>query len=180
VVRFKNLRGAKAGKAAPPITMAIGDDTILERLYAAEDLLQTQADALDTKAGILLAIITFLAEFVAQLHFSPVIFIVVVVCLSISGLLSALPLMILKYEAEDAAGLDTFRDLVVAKYAGQTEEAIEEKFKLGLMESSKDRLTSNGGFNQIKAKMIMASYISLLLALILSFAQMAIHPQNVH
>ena len=160
--------------------MAIGDDTILERLYAAEDLLQTQADALDTKAGILLAILTFLAEFVTQLHFSPGIFIVVVVALVVSGLLSALPLIILKYQREDAAALDTTRDKEVARYAGQTDEAIEEAFKRGLMVDAKGRLTCNEGLNKIKWRMLMASYISLLVALILSIAQMAIHPQNVH
>lgn len=160
--------------------MAIGDDTILDRLYAAEDLLQTQADALDTKAGILLAILTFLADFITHLQFSKGIFVVVVVYLTISGLLSALPLMILKYEGEDAVALDAYRDKVVAGNAGLTDDVIEEAFKQGLMLSSKERVTRNSRFNQIKAKMIMASYISLLLALILSIAQMAIHSQNAH
>jgi hypothetical protein len=158
--------------------MAIGDDIILERLYAAEDLLQTQADALDTKAGILLAILTFLADFVSHLQFSPVIFVVVVVSMVISGLLSALPLIILKYEGEDAAALDTTRDRVVVNNSGQTDDVIEEAFKQGLMLDAKGRLTRNSGFNQIKAKMIMASYILLVLALTLSIAQMAIQAQN--
>jgi hypothetical protein len=160
--------------------MAIGDDTILERLYAAEDLLQTQADALDTKAGILLAILTFLADFVTQLHFSPGIFVVVVIYLSISGLLAALPLIVLGYESEGAEGLETYRDDVVAKNAGLADEVIEGAFKQGLMDASKDRIKKNGKLNTRKAKMLRVSYICLLLALILSIAQMAIHPQNVH
>jgi hypothetical protein len=160
--------------------MAIGDDIILERLYAAEDLLQTQADALDTKAGILLAILTFLADFVTQLHFSPGSFIVVVAFLSISGLLSALPLMILKYKAEDAVRLEAYRNSVVKANSGLPKQEVEEAFKLGLIEASKDRVGDNGKFNQRKAKMVKASYIFLLLALILSIAQMVIHTQNVH
>jgi|HubBroStandDraft_5_1064220.scaffolds.fasta_scaffold765404_1 hypothetical protein len=160
--------------------MEIGVDIILERLYAAEDLLQTQADALDTKAGILLAILTFLADFVTHLQFSPVIFIVVVVLLSISGLLSALPLMILKYKAEDAVRLEANRNRVVKENAGLPKQEVEEAFKLGLIAASKDRVRDNGKFNQRKAKMVKASYILLLFALILSIAQMAIHAPNVH
>src|SRR5580698_9710449 len=155
--------------------MEIGVDIILERLYAAEDLLQTQADALDTKAGILLAILTFLADFVTHLQFSPVIFIVVVVLLSISGLLSALPLMILKYKAEDAVRLEANRNRVVKENAGLPKQEVEEAFKLGLIAASKDRVRDNGKFNQRKAKMVKASYILLLFALIFSIAQMAIH-----
>jgi hypothetical protein len=160
--------------------MAIGDDIILERLYAAEDSLQTQADALDTKAGILLAILTFLADFVTHLQFSPVIFIVVVVSLVISGLLSALSLIFLRYQGENAAALDNTRDQVVAVNAGRSDEEMEALFKQGLMVDAKGRLKTNGGFNQTKAKMLIASYILLLLALILSIAQMAIYPKNVH
>jgi hypothetical protein len=160
--------------------MEIGVDIILERLYAAEDLLQTQADALDTKAGILLAILTFLADFVTHLQFSPVIFIVVVVLLSISGLLSALPLMILKYKAEDAVRLEANRNRVVKENAGLPKQEVEEAFKLGLIAASTDRVRDNGKFNQRKAKMVKASYILLLFALIFSIAQMAIHAPNVH
>ncbi len=155
--------------------MAIGDDTILERLYAAEEALQSQADALDTKAGIILAILTFLADFVVGLKFSPAWLFVVTVYLSVSGLLAALTLILLKYQGEDAAALDNWRDEVVTANAGQTDAVIEESLQQGLLEASKERVTLNGRFNQIKARMLMASYIALICALILGFVQMATH-----
>jgi hypothetical protein len=40
----------------------IGDELILERMYAAEQVLLTQADALDMKASYLLIVLVFLAQ----------------------------------------------------------------------------------------------------------------------
>jgi hypothetical protein len=160
--------------------MAIGDDTILERLYAAEEALQSQADALDTKAGIILAILTFLADFVTGLKFSPAWLFVAIVYLSLSGLLAALSLIFLKYKGEDATALGTWRDKVVVANEGQSDAVIEDALKQGLMEASKERVTLNGRFNQIKARMLMASYIALLCALVLGFVQMATHALGAH
>ena len=106
----------------------IGDDLLLERMYAAEQVLLSQADALDMKASYFLVVLVFLAQLSTTLLSNPHL-----VCLArygqwlscfllfIAGVFLLLELKVKTFRAEDARNLEGWRDGVVKEGRGQAE-----------------------------------------------------------
>lgn len=144
--------------------MAIGEDRILDRLYASEEFLQTQADALDAKAGFLLVILTFLVDILTHLHFTYGMHICEIAATVVSGVLAIVALAIVGYRVEVPEDLSSNRDQVAAANDGCSKEEIKTVFLLGLMDESKRRIHVNKRLNLNKARLLIIAYFSMICA----------------
>src|ERR1017187_318602 len=91
----------------------LGDDLILERMYAAEQVLLSQADALDMKASYLLVALVFLAQLSTTFLSSPNLTCLLkggqwlsCLLLFMAGVFLLLELRVKTFRAEDAMNLE--------------------------------------------------------------------------
>ncbi len=104
----------------------IGDDLILERMHASEQVLLTQADALDMKASYLLVVLVFLAQLSGTFLSTPNLGSLGKgsQCLSclylfVSGVFLFLELRVKTFKIEDVGHFENWRDRVVGRRKGQ-------------------------------------------------------------
>jgi hypothetical protein len=105
----------------------IGDDLILERMYASEQVILSQANALDMKASYLLVVLVFLAQLSTTFLSNPNLSCLgkggqslCCLLLFVAGLFLLLELRIKTFRAEDALNLEAWRDRIIN--AGKEQE----------------------------------------------------------
>jgi len=160
----------------------IGDEIILERMYAAEQVLLSQADALDMKASYLLVALVFLAQLSITFLSNPNL-----TCLAkggqwlsclllfLAGVFLLLELRIKTFRAEDAKDLEAWRDRVVKE--GEDQEGcvssplsgdyLRSRLVWGLIESSKPRIVAGERNNGRKVAHLNWAYWLTLVAFFL-------------
>ena len=153
--------------------LRVGDELILERMTSAEQLLLTQADALDMKASYLLVVLVFLAQlsttFLSRDHLSRLQQCSQwAVCLLLvgSGIFLLIDLGIKKFQSEDASKLEVHRDQVIKKSldlagykeAKNPEQYLQERLTWSLIESSKARLPLSEEINRRKVVSVERAY----------------------
>lgn len=154
--------------------MAIGDAMFLERLYAAEDRVREQASGFDDKASYLLIILTFLAEFVEHLKFSGMLLDGVAVAICVSALCAILELAMVRYQEEDAVFYAEYRKETRVSNPGRTDAVIESAMRQGMMQSAKARIRHNERINRVKGRLLVGSYSTMLIALLMAIGKMAL------
>jgi membrane protein implicated in regulation of membrane protease activity len=134
----------------------VGDDLLLQSLERQEDYIQTAADAIDVKAGLILAAAAFLAVQPAVLLIAPNI----PKCAFVAQLLSFLILSFavglahwtLRVEGYAPPGFDeAWRDQqIAAAKEGALEEDVKKTILWGLIEQAKGRITKGRQLNDSK------------------------------
>jgi len=150
-----------------------GDDLILERMYAREQVLLGQADALDMKASYLLVVLVFLAQLSATFLsrsdlscFGKAIQWLVCLLLVVSGIFLLLELRVKSFSGEDALGLEGWRDGVVAEAEGlkgypvfQNPDAfLRNRLVRGFIDGSKARIAKSEEINEKKVRFLNRAY----------------------
>src|ERR1039458_6889986 len=151
----------------------IGDDIILDRMYATEQTLLTQADALDMKASYLLIVLVFLAQlsatFIARHDLSwffrctqwlSCLF------LSISAVFLLLELRITRFKSEGVFELEELRERIFAeakeleqyKNAAHPNEYLHGRLVWSLIKGSKQRVHKNDSTNSRKVTLLQGAY----------------------
>lgn len=137
----------------------IGDDLLLQELERQEDQIQTAADAIDVKAGLILAAGAFLtvqpAVLLAVATIPKVLFIVQLgsfVVLSAAVWLAHRTLKICEY---DPPGFqESWRDDIAAQLPNATEGEIRLSILWAVIDQTKNRLSKNRGLNESKVKLL--------------------------
>lgn len=168
----------------------IGDDLILERMYAAEQVLLSQADALDMKASYFLVVLVFLAQLSTTFLSTPNLTCPAkigqwVSCglLFSAGVLLLLELRMKTFRTEDAKNLETWRDQVIEgskEQGGYTasphpEEFLRSRLIWGLIESSRPRIVAAEKNNAKKVVYLRIAYWLTLIAFLLDVASVTLH-----
>jgi hypothetical protein len=144
--------------------MALGDERILDRLYAAEDMLRAQASTLDTKAGFFLVILGLLADTADHLHFFNQGVAVALAFAIISGFLAIASIALSPRHAVSALALEKHRDETIEKNHGKSDAVIVELITTAMINGAKLDVQEFKDRNEIKARLLMASYFSMLVA----------------
>jgi hypothetical protein len=160
----------------------IGDEIILERMYAAEQILLTQADALDMKASYLLIVLVFLAQlsttFIARHDLSWFFRIsqwLSCVLMFSSSVLLLLELRIRRFKSEGVFELEALRDRITAeskerddyKDAAHPNEYVRGRLVWSLIQGSKNRIHKNDLTNAKKVSHLQWAYGLAALAFLL-------------
>jgi hypothetical protein len=151
----------------------IGDDLILERMYATEQGLLTQADALDMKASYLLIVLVFLAQlsatFIARHDLSWLLrgsqWLSCLILIA-SALFLLLELRIKQFKGEGALGLEKLREDVITqakqleqyKNAAHPNEYVRSRLVWSLIKGSKERIPENESINARKVTRLQWAY----------------------
>lgn len=151
----------------------IGDELILERLYAAEQVLLSQADALDMKASYLLVVLVFLAQLSTTIlsrsnltSFDKESQWLSCLLLVGAGVFLLLELQIKCFRVEDAVNFEAWRDRVVSagKQLGEYDASLHPDSYLrsrlvwGLIEASKPRILKGEKNNKRKVRHLNLAY----------------------
>jgi hypothetical protein len=151
----------------------IGDELILERMYAAEQVLLSQADALDMKASYLLVALVFLAQLSTTFLLIPNLAYcgktmqwISCFLLTVAGVFLLLELRIEKFRTEDAVHLETWRDTVIndakkrKEYTASShpDEYLRSRLVWGLIEGSKPRIARGEENNKKKVHCLRWAY----------------------
>jgi hypothetical protein len=148
--------------------MAIGDEVFLERLYAAEDRIADQAHGFDDKASYNLIILTFLLQMVDKLHFSHCMLVTWSLVICVSGGLAVAELCSVKHPVEDVTAFEQYREKIIKDNPGISTEELEQAAKQGLLISTKMRIEVTEHIMQRKTRLLVASYVTMVLALAMS------------
>ncbi len=155
------------------ITDRIGDDLILERMYSREQILLSQADAFDMKASYLLVVLVFLAQLSTTFFSNANLDCVGKIsqwlsCLLLvaAGIFLFFELKIKSFSGEDAAGLEPWRDEVIADSRKQKEYKetsdpdgyLRHRLVWGLIDSSKGRIAKSEENNAKKTAHLRRAY----------------------
>lgn len=138
----------------------VGDDLLLEALQAQEEQIQTAADAVDTKAGLVLAACAFLAVQPAVLLIVPevpkLLFFAQLVGFVVLSVSVGLSLRIMKIKGYETPGFDeSWRDSVISDARpGATEEDVRKTILWGLIEQAKRRVALNRAINESKLRVL--------------------------
>jgi hypothetical protein len=151
----------------------IGDDLILERMYAAEQALLSQADALDMKASYLLIVLVFLAQlsatFIAR-HDLSWLFRgsqwLSCTLLFVSSVFLMLELRVRRFKGEDVFDLEALRERIITeakeldgyKNAVHPNEYVRGRLVWSLILGSKKRIHKNDSTNAIKVAHLQWAY----------------------
>jgi hypothetical protein len=163
----------------------IGDDLLLERMYAAEQVLLSQADALDMKASYFLVVLVFLAQLSTTLLSNPHLTCLArggqwisCVLLFVAGAFLLLELQVKTFRAEDAKNLEAWRDGVIKGGKEQVEytaslhpeDFLRGRLVWGLVHSSKPRIVTAEENNAKKVIYLKWAYWLTLIAFFLDVA----------
>jgi len=151
----------------------IADDLILERMYAREQVLLSQADAMDMKASYVLVALVFLAQLSTTFLSRPNLQClgkasqwVASLLLLVSAISLLLELKVATFKSEDASGLESWRDEVVRDsqeleaYPKERdpEEYLRDRVIWGLIASSKARIVKGEEINDKKITRLTIAY----------------------
>ena len=156
-----------------------GDDLILERMYAREQVLLSQADALDMKASYLLVVLVFLAQLSTIFLLRPNLSCfdkgsqwLTCLLLLASGIFVLCELQVENFRGEDALELESWRDGVVTEAekldeyqkAPDLDDFLRSRVVWGLIEGSKLRIVKSEGLTNKKASRLEWAYWLTLVA----------------
>jgi hypothetical protein len=151
----------------------IGDDLILERLYANEQVLLTQTDAFDLKASYFLVVIVFLAQLSTIFLLRPNLSIcekvdqwVACLLLVAAGCFLMSELKVRSFRVEESTGLESWRDKQIQdayqlpgyKEAQDHNSYLRNRMIWGLIEGSKSRIVNNEIVNATKLSRLVYAY----------------------
>lgn len=151
----------------------LGDDLILERMYAREQVLLSQADALDMKASYLLIVLVFLAQLSTTFLTRPLLSCIGkssqwLSCLLLlaSGVFLLLEMRVKTFRGEHALELEPWRDRVIREAqvleeyqaAPSPEEFMRNRLVWGLIDSSKLRIARSEQNNTKKVDHLKLAY----------------------
>ena len=154
-------------------------------MYAAEQVLLSQANALDTKASYFLVVLVFLAQLSTALLSNPRLICLVrdgqlISCtlIFVAGVFLLLELQIKAFRAEDAKNLEAWRDgemetsKAQREYAASTHPSdfLRGRLIWGLIESSKPRIVAGENNNAKKVVCLRWAYWLTLIAFFLDVA----------
>lgn len=152
------------------IAERIGDDLLLERMYAREQRLSSQSDALDMKASYLLVVVAFLAQlstlFLSRQNLSCTAKIdQVLSCALLIGGGAALlaELMVKPFKDESAEEMEKWRDKQIARAKAErvgdpSAEYLCGWLIWGLINGCKGRIAESEKINDRKVRLLKIAY----------------------
>ena len=151
----------------------IGDDILLERIYAGEQALLSQADALDMKASYMLVVIAFLAQLSVTFLSRPSLEVcakgdqlIACLLLTLSGVFVMLELAVKYFVIEDPKAMEDWRDTQILKgeksedykEVPDKEEYLRNRLILGLIKGGKERIRESEVTNAKKLRYLKITY----------------------
>jgi hypothetical protein len=157
----------------------IGDDFILERMYAREQRLSSQSDALDMKASYLLVVVAFLAQLSTSFLSKPNLPCVAKIdqwlsCISIAiaGAILLMELMVKSFDDESAEEMEPWRDKEISKAeaaqdAPHSSDYLRGWLTSGLIDGCKERIFTSEKNNKGKVRLLRLAYWCVAVAFML-------------